>query len=442
MIGAKKRLSQFEREQIFDGNIVSLALKFDNKNTVRDIVEKLKAEVIGLHLRVEGEYLSQRPKNEIKVRELPSSSTFKSIRDMTAWAAEKFLPNHNVELGTLASNDDTVIITLNHAICDGKFIAGIAHHVGDSQKNLDSYLPITFDEEFSNELKYRSQFPPKFYQNDSNNVLFSKFGKQKCNNELLHECIYDTSSFSIYDKKKKVCKNLTSAIVAGFTLSVASLNQEEAVFHVGGSMACNMRGILNDKKTHRVPNIINPSSDETYKEYPNGSQEPITLRHTNIFTVLPLTAPVTPYTKIDECYKRLATSLKKRFSTEKIDLFNFRNGLDNLGSLSVGDGIMTCFSHMGPIKVSKPATDLYLYNKIFDRAFTFAIPLLTYAIVDEKTDRNEFHTQLRYDGNGLTARQAELLNESLRHFLQNCATNCTIGEAFKEIKEFQKSYGK
>lgn len=128
MIGARKRLCQFEIEQLLDGNIVSLAMKFDNKNAVKDVVSKLKNEVIGLHLRVEGDQLVQRPKNEIKVRELPSSSKFQSIQAMAAWAAENYKPNQKVELGILSSNNDTVIITLNHAICDGKYIAGIAHH--------------------------------------------------------------------------------------------------------------------------------------------------------------------------------------------------------------------------------------------------------------------------------------------------------------------------
>ena len=173
---------------------------------------------------------------------------------MTAWASHQFKPNHKVELGTLASNEDTVIITLNHAICDGKYIAGVSHHIGDPPKTIDSYLQITFDEEFVNELKYRSQFPQSFYQNDHDNVIFSNFGKKKCKNELLHDCIYDTQAFSIYDKKKKVCKNLTSAIVTGFTFAMASLNEDQSISNVGGSMACNMRGILQEKKVHLIAN--------------------------------------------------------------------------------------------------------------------------------------------------------------------------------------------
>lgn len=149
MISAGKKLCQFEVEQILDGNIVALAMKFDNKSIVKDVIEKLKNEVIGLHLRVEGDQLIQFPKSKIKVNEIPPSSSFESIQEITAWTSHKFKPNHNVELGTLAANDDTVIISLNHAICDGKYIAGISHHIGDPPKTIDSYFPITFDEEFS-----------------------------------------------------------------------------------------------------------------------------------------------------------------------------------------------------------------------------------------------------------------------------------------------------
>lgn len=103
------------------------------------------------------------------------------------------------------------------------------------------------------------------------------------------------------------------------------------------------------------------------------------------------------------------------------------------------NGIMICFSNLGPIRVKKPVKDLYLYNMCINGAFDFAIPLLTYAIIDEKNDRNEFHSQVRYEGNGLTEKQAITLSKSLKHYLQTCNVNNTLEQALKDIKDFQKS---
>lgn len=105
----RKRISTFDIGQILSGNNAVLALRFDNKGTVKDVVEKLKNEVLGLNLRIEGEFMVNRGKEEIKVHELPPSSRFESIRALTEWAAFEYSPRFDRELGTIASNDDTII---------------------------------------------------------------------------------------------------------------------------------------------------------------------------------------------------------------------------------------------------------------------------------------------------------------------------------------------
>lgn len=180
MIGYRKRFSTFDFGHILSGNNAVLALKFENKDTVRDIVEKMKNEVIGLNLRIEGDLLVQRRKEEIKVHELPPSSKFDSIRALTEWAAFHYMPNFQQELGTIASNDDTIILNVNHCVSDGKYIAGVAHHIGDKPQTItDSYMPITFDEEFAEELKERSKSPPKSFSSNPNNTIFTKLGMKK-----------------------------------------------------------------------------------------------------------------------------------------------------------------------------------------------------------------------------------------------------------------------
>lgn len=120
-------------------------------------------------------------------------------------------------------------------------------------------------------------------------------------------------------------------------------------------------------------------------------------------------------------------------------MLDYRSTVGKENPEDVSNGIMICFSNLGPIRVKKPVKDLYLYNMCINKAFDFGIPLLTYAIIDERNDRNEFHSQVRYEGNGLTEKQAITLSKSLKHYLQTFNENSTLEEALKDIKAFQKS---
>ena len=435
---SKKRISPFELNQVLGANYVILTLKFDDKDTVKDTVEKLKDEIIGINLRLEGNYLVRRKKEDIQVHQLPPSSNFDSIYSMTSWASTKYLPNFKHEMGTISCNDDTIILNLNHAICDGKYIAGVAHHIGDPLvKPTNSYFPITLDEEFKSEVEERLTKPPSFFRNDKNNTIFHDFGMEKTPTELLYDEFYDTKTFSNYDSKKKICKNLTSAIVTGYCLSAMALQGDTEITHIGGSMACDMRNELRNKKINHIENIFHQNSP--YNRDRNDPNDPITLNHTNIFAVCPITAKISPDTKINECYSRLNQCLRRHFDSNKEDLFDYRSTMGKENPEDVSNGIMICYSNLGPIRVKKPVKDLYLYNMCINRAFDFAIPLLTYAIIDESNDRNEFHSQVRYEGNGLTGKQAITLSKSLKHYLQTFNGNSTLEEALKDIKAFQKS---
>lgn len=433
---SKKLLTPFEQTQILGGNYVVLTLKFDDKTIIKGIVEKLKDEIIGLNLRMDGNYLVKRKREEILAHKIPPSSQFESIYSMTSFAMTEYLPNFKNEMGTISYNDDTIILNLNHAVCDGKYIAGVASHINDPPKKLDSYFPITFDEEFSSEIKERLQKPPIFYRNDKNLTIFNKFGLTKTPTELLYDEIYDTKSFSNYNPRTKLCQNLTPAIVTGYSLSLMGLQGEKELTHLGGSMACDLRNELRTKKLNHIENIFHPNSPISQKR---DQKDPITLNHTNIFTVVPMTAKVSPDMKIIDCYNLLKNHLRIGFDSNKERLFDYRCKMGFTNPQNTDDGIMICFSNLGPVHVKKPVKDLYLSNMCVNAAFSWAIPLLTYAIIDDRIDRNEFHSQVRYEGNGLNKKQIVTLSKSLKHYLQTYNTSNSLQETYNDLLAFQKS---
>lgn len=58
---------------------------------------------------------------------------------MTELAAYQYLPNIYNELGTIAANDDTIILYLNHSVSDGKNIAGLARHLQEKRINMNGH---------------------------------------------------------------------------------------------------------------------------------------------------------------------------------------------------------------------------------------------------------------------------------------------------------------
>lgn len=399
---------------MINGNSAILGLKFKDKSIVRDIVEKLKNECIGLNTYKDGNDIVLR-QDEIKVHEIPKNNM--NIKDLTVWATYQYKPDLRKELGTLAANDDTIVINLNHAVSDGKYIVGVAEHIGDAPKKLDrkDMLPLPFEHEFGKELEERAKTPPYSFHDDQYNTMLRKLEGFPYKEEQVSEFICPTQSFANYNPAKKTCNGLTPAIITGLSLAINAFQDDEVIRVIGGSMAANMR---NEMK---------------YK--PN-------LRHCNIFTVIPLGAPVTNFTTLNECFNRITKRLRKHFD-EKGSLFDFGDSFVHYQpKFSINDQIMICFSHLGPINVKPLVEDLYLNNIDYDVPFSNSVPLLTYSINDPRTDRNEFHSQLRYYGNCIPKEHADILNKSLQYFLQNFNTNNTIGEALDQLKQFQKKLKK
>lgn len=463
-----KRITPFEIEQFINGNNAVLTFVFDDKKDVQDYVEKFKDEIIGLNLRIKGDLIVQKKREDIKVHKIPDSTSFESIQTLTKWAAIKYPPRLYRELGTISANDDTIVLNINHGVCDGSYITGIARHILDNSSKPKTYMPITFDEEFSEELKERSLKPPKFYRNDKNNTIFRNFGMKKSEKDIFFDDKFDAKTISCYKTKKQEYIDLTASIVTGYSLAVSALDNKKEIRNLGGSIVANMRSILKYKKNNQVKNMIKSGTnqdksnnvisdssclndDANFNDINFGdglcfesnliskSIDPITLNHTNFFTIIPFTTEVTPDTKINDCYQMLNKSRDDRFNNKIEDLFDFRNSIDFTNPKNIDDGIMLCFNNLGALPVVEPVKDIYLYNQFYRGALSQAIPMMSYVIIDEKRNRHEFHSQVRYQCNGLTGKQIEVLSKSLKLYLQMVNPFNTISEIFNELKEFQKS---
>ena len=396
-------------------NTAILGMRFSSKTIVDGVIEKLKSEVLGLHLKLKNDRMYMR-KDDITVYKLPNQKGM-NLKDITNIAAKQFPPNLQKELGIIAANDDTVVVMINHAVADGKYIVGIAEHIGDKTKKLDRFFPFTYEKEFKEQLEQREKLPPNHFKNSPYNTKYILPPDVEPGLSMINEEIFDMKSLTCYDKNTQKCHGLTPAIVAGFLLSVNAIQNKNNFNVLGGSMASNIRGELPTKPT---------------------------LRHANIFTVVSMGANVSPNTTLSECHKSLANSLKEHFKN-KSSLYDYINAFyhpEIFSQIPPNDGIMTCFSQLGPVQVSPPAEDVYITNICYNLRNLPTFPLLTYSVINEQTGKNELHSQFVYNSNGISKKKASILNASLRHYLQNFQGNDTIKDALQDLKSFQNSLNK
>ncbi|KAK8835691.1 hypothetical protein M9Y10_042288 [Tritrichomonas musculus] len=140
-----------------------------------------------------------------------------------------------------------------------------------------------------------------------------------------------------------------------------ALQGDTELTHIGGSMACDLRNELRNKKINHIENIIHQNSPSTFKK--SNIKDQITLNHSNIFTVCPITAKISPDTTINECYTRLNQCLRHHFDANKEELFDYRSQMGQTNPEYISNGVMICFSNLGNIRVKKPVKDLNFYNR-------------------------------------------------------------------------------
>lgn len=138
--------------------------------------------------------------------------------------------------------------------------------------------------------------------------------------EKLHDCICDVKTFANYDLNTKKCKNLTAAIVTGYSLSLSALDGKETISHLGGSLAVDMRNVLKEKKMNNIANIIKNTRALPSKKTNN----PITMNHANFFSIILIAIPVSSSSTIRECYKKINDIINTHTVLHKEDLFDLR----------------------------------------------------------------------------------------------------------------------
>lgn len=411
---SRQKATLFENVQLSSCNSVTIGIQFDNPSFIPDIIEKLKKEIISLNLRYENGYFFKRNK-EIKVRELPKVD---DLRALTNYVVYNSRPNYEEECGEVYKGNDCIILRINHSLADGKYLVGILDHITDKTKTYDNPFPVDFTSTFSKELEERRKQPQTYIEElDIYSHLTKRFG-QLGGPELLGEIIFDVHSFKNYNKQTKKCTNITPSITTGYSLGILALEDlfkknENNIYKIGGPMVVDMRPEMKTKPT---------------------------LNTANMYTIIPSGCVFNGDETIGKVFVDLRKKVKEPF-IKKSQLFDSPDSIINpRENIPQREDILGFFSQLGMVKIKSPVRDIIIYDKNYNDILFNATHIISYQIVDNRNDRNEFHYFHRYNTNGINGWQSRLLLHSMKHFLQSFDEKMTIREAINDIQSFQKQY--
>lgn len=407
----RQKATLFENVQLSACNYVTMGIQFDDPKLVPSIIKKFKQEIVGLNIRYENGYFIERNK-DIKEVQLPKVD---DLRSLTQYVVYHSRPNHEEACGELYYNDDSIILRLNHALADGKYLVGILDHISDSPKMLDKPFPADFVSEFAHELNERRK-SPQIYIDEIDQ--YSKITK-KCGSlggpELLGEIVFDVKSFQNYNKKTRKCTNITPSITTGYSLGILAFEglRNDNIYKIGGPMVVDMRPEMKSKPT---------------------------LNTNNMYSIVPSGSIVNGDTTIRDVFQTLRKKVRDAF-IDKMRLFDSPDSIINhSGDRPKRNDIIPFFSQLGMVKIKSPIRDIIIYDKNYNDVLFNETHIISYQIVDERNDRNEFHFFHRYNTNGISGCQSNLLLNSLKHFLQTFDENMTVHEALDDLKRFQQQF--
>lgn len=397
---AKRAPSKFEKLLLTYRSDTQFAIELEDPKLVPEYVERFQKNMLGLHVSFDGENLMSKDKLEDPIK-LPSTST---IQEASDWLGRNMLPFEK-SIGTIAYNDRFVIVSCNHTAGDGGTYTQLINNIQNPNCDIKlPPLPEPIEKTFENEIAKTDVDFEYFNLNkltrasskDENlpKQSFDVFTKSQIFKEPVQNLI-------TYNQNTKKCDGLTDSVWLGLCLSMCALNDK--LGPIGCATCTDLRY------------LINP-----------GPQ------HVNTFSIIWPNVPVSPLQTIEE----LGKSMKEEFNWRKKrgDVFAY---FHKDRKIIPAPGSLAEISQIPPIHIKKPITDTWVQITLRDYD-NDCLSLLGQSLINDTTGTNTYAGRLRYVPSQLTDKDALKISEGIRMFMQNIPKTMKVGDAFEELKAFQK----
>ena len=403
-------LSPFEYFFVTGTHCVQLAAVLESKEACDYLVEKLKKNVLGLRVKTDYRHLIALKNPEIKVHKLPDF--FPSLEHACIWTWQNTTPDIRECMGSIAANDRTVVLNLNHTCGDGGYLKMIIDRAFGDLPDLDVDLPDAGESLFEKQIANAKSGYKFVLEDDQLTHIFPHRTMEHPPHTPAHYITFssDAKRLSCYDPKTKKCNGLTETLWISEMLAACAFNGKVGPF--GTSTCVDLR-----------PHMGKPATWVNCNTF------------SNITVQCP---PITP----DQTLGDMQKLTRKDFS-EKLKagvIFDYLKGIreyqiDRMGKIAPPPGIGIEVTNVGPVMLKRPVTDIWMQQTMKSTWTEGTMSLLSYSIMDE-TGRNDVVTRLRFSPTSVRRERAEQISKAILHIAQHVPLSAPIWAIMSDIAPF------
>ena len=402
-----QRVTPIDRVVLAMGDAVQLIMKMETPAFAKHTVQKLKSELLGLHLKSDCVFFMPAQMENLVVHEIPQE--LKTPVEVDDWLvnAHPLIPAER--LGVIAANDEFVALNMSHSCADGKYLCGIVDHIFDPIRTLTQTYPTPIEAVFADAVKAAKNVDRMPIDKDA--TRFRERGK-KAGKELSLISRVNMKDFACYDKETGKCRHLSEIMWLTYALSMGTLF--DSMDNIGVQICVDMRQYMD--RSFKKRNVLNLC---------------------NLFSCIRVGAGKNWQSlSVGECCARLRKELIDKMKSDHA--YGFVKMYGEHGN--VVSGLPTQWlgnSHLGAVKIRAPVQDVWFSEVIYNDLFRDMHQTLTYSIVNETKGTNEHVTIMKYGSNGVTEKEARTAMNSWVQGLRTFTPDMPMKEALKRMKQFQ-----
>lgn len=386
---------------------VQLGIEVNDESIIPTYIKRIQDFALVMHLRTDKDNLYHT--DEVApINKLPEN--LPTLKDAVTYVLQHCKTADNFPLANISTNSKYIVFNACHSFCDGKLLTRIIEQIQNPVKREMPLFPVPIVINFADQIKkapvlshdYRdpiithlkNDIPKKADPSDVFQNIFNKF---------------DVEQLTCYNNGK--VSDLTDHYAIGMILASKALSPG---VHdgFGCQSAINLRpylpgdrGLDLDIVDHVGIAVLNSPNPKTVREL-----------------------------KTDLRASFVKSEAKRNFFGHmKWDIEHYVNGGEaEFPNIGLGNVV----SHIGPVKIRKPITDIMM--RVDMEEPLEMVSILSYSVQSETM--NSVRTHLTYGSNGISKKQMERYGRLFDHVMTKLDLDTPIDDAINILRDIDRKY--
>lgn len=385
---------------------VQLGIEVNDKSILPTYIKRIQDFTLAMHLRVDKNNLYHT--DEVApINHLPEN--IPTLQDAVSHVLKYHKTKDTFPLANISINSKYLVFNSCHSFCDGKLLARILEQIQDPVQRAMPLFPTPVAVTFSEQIK-NAQVIQRDYRDPRITHLQNTPPKSADPNDIFQNVCnkFDIQKLVCY-KNGKV-SDLTNQLACGLILASKAMSNLNDGY--GAQNCVNLRQYL--------PGLRGDDLD--------------IVDHVGI-SVLTSENPKTVRQLKTDLRASLLDSLKKKkhFSHMRWEIEHYVDGGE---SEFPPIGLGNLVSHIGPLKIRKPITDVMMRVDM-EEPFEF-ISVIAYSVVFETN--NSVRTHLTYGANAITEKKVRRYGRLFNYVMTDLDLDTPINDAVNILREIDSKY--